>query len=150
MHHIINYATTFPHSSRSVPATTSYPLVFANLCKRTFVHLGGNSFAIYGAYGTIITSQLTQPSKRLCSFGLLLSFPCAVFPALTSFLGFHQPSCGIKTQPRGNYNADLDRLPTREIDRRNYSVAVSTGVGRARQVELLTVPRRVGLVTYLG
>ena len=32
MHHIINYATTSPLSSSSAPATTSYLLVFANLC----------------------------------------------------------------------------------------------------------------------
>ena len=35
------------------------------------------------------------------------------------------------------------------VDRLSYSVAVSTGVGRASRVQLLTVPRRLGLVTYL-
>ena len=55
-----------------------------------------------------------------------------------------------KIPTKGNYNADLDRWPYREVDRRSYSVAVSTGVGRALRVQLLTVPRRVGLVTYLG
>ena len=55
-----------------------------------------------------------------------------------------------KNPTKGNYNADLDRGPYREVDRRSYSVAVCTKVGRARQVQLLTVPRRVGLVTYLG
>ena len=46
---------------------------------------------------------------------------------------------------KGNYNADLDRRPYREVDRRSYSVAVSTGVGRVRRVQLLTVPCQVGL-----
>ena len=55
-----------------------------------------------------------------------------------------------KNPKKGNYNADLDRWSYREVDRRSYSVAVSTGVGRARRVQMLTVPRRVGLVTYLG
>ena len=55
-----------------------------------------------------------------------------------------------KNPTKSNYNADLDRWPYREVDRRSYSVAVSTRVGRARRVQLLTVPRRVGLVTYLG
>ena len=60
-----------------------------------------------------------------------------------------------KNPTKGNYNADPDRRPYREVDRRSYSVAVSTEVqpyqlGRARRVQLLTVPRRVGLVTYLG
>ena len=55
-----------------------------------------------------------------------------------------------KNPTKGNYNGDLDRRPYREVDRQSYSVAVSTGVGRARRVKLLTVPRRVGLVTYLG
>ena len=55
-----------------------------------------------------------------------------------------------KNTTKGNYNADLDRRPYREVDRRSYSVAVSTGVGRVLRVQLLTVPRRVGLVTYLG
>ena len=57
---------------------------------------------------------------------------------------------GYKNPAKGNYNADLDLWPYREVERRSYSVAVSTGVGSARRVQLLTVPRRVGLVTYLG
>ena len=55
-----------------------------------------------------------------------------------------------KNPTKGNYNADLDCRPYREVDRRSYSVAMSTGAGRARRVQLLTVPLRVGLVTYLG
>ena len=56
---------------------------------------------------------------------------------------------GIKAQPGVNYNADLDRRPYREVQRRD-SEAVSMGAGRARRVQLLMVPRRVRLVTYLG
>ena len=33
-----------------------------------------------------------------------------------------------KNPTKGNYNADLDRWPYREVDRRSYSVAVSTGL----------------------
>ena len=55
-----------------------------------------------------------------------------------------------KNPAKGNYNGDLDHRPYREVDRRSYPVAVSTGVGRARRVQLLTVPRRLDLVTYFG
>ena len=68
--------------------------------------------------------------------------------------GFNTNLCVMllwyKNPTKGNYNTDLERWPYREVDRRSNSVAVSTGVGRARRVQLLTVSRRVGLVTYLG
>ena len=55
-----------------------------------------------------------------------------------------------KNPTKGNYNAYLDRRPCREVDGRSYLVAVSTGVGRAPRVQLLTFPHPVVLVTYLG
>ena len=39
-----------------------------------------------------------------------------------------------KNSTKGNYNADLDRRSYREVHRRSYSVAVSTGFGRAGRV----------------
>ena len=84
----------------------------------------------------------SKPNKMYAETNSIAAWKCGFYASMLQGC-----ECDIKIQPSGDYNADLDRLPNREVDRRSYSVAVSTWLVR-HLVATANSPASERVVTY--